>query len=700
MRHAALAVAFLAAAAVPSAAQEGAAQEGPVQTRFTIDHAIDMTRVGGVELSPDGNRVLYTVTELDWEDNERDSRLWIASFDGSDARPFTAQEGDGSARWSPDGRWISFLRSADDEDDDNGDGRQLWLIRTDGGEARQLTKHATSVRSYAWSPDSGRLVFVANDTLAKDEEEAREDGYDAVFVNEGPNGQTRGRYSNLWWVPVDFDDAESRPITAGDRLVGDFAISPDGARVAFTFRTENLRNDGYRSEIALVPVVGEDDEPGEIRVLTDNAAPESSLLWHPDGRLLFRAPDRERWELDQGNLYLMDVDGGETTQLMPESTLEFRDGRFTPDGRYYDFAALDRTAANLYRLDLGNGRVRAMSEWEGMAGGTSWSRDHSRVAFTFEEPTSPAEVYTALYGPGMERTAITDVGADIRALTLSEPELVRWTSTDGLEIEGVYYPPVGGRNAPGSFVVEIHGGPAGVFTRGFDPEAQILAAQGYALLQPNVRGSTGYGDTLLRGNMNDIGGGDYQDVMSGVDHMVERGVAHPDSLAVKGWSYGGILGGWVITRTDRFRAASLGAMVSDWPSEYGTGFNFDVSLWYLGGDPWSNRALWTERSAYTHADQVVTPTILFHGENDTTDTPGQSMNFHAALRLHDVPTRYILFPREGHGIGEPRHRRTRLVEELRWFEQYVRGNEEWEAPERAGEVEEEAAAATAAVEGA
>ncbi|MEJ2503766.1 MAG: S9 family peptidase, partial [Gemmatimonadota bacterium] len=660
MRHAALAVAFLAAAAVPSAAQEGAAQEGPVQTRFTIDHAIDMTRVGGVELSPDGNRVLYTVTELDWEDNERDSRLWIASFDGSDARPFTAQEGDGSARWSPDGRWISFLRSADDEDDDNGDGRQLWLIRTDGGEARQLTKHATSVRSYAWSADSGRLVFVATDTLAKDEEEAREDGYDAVFVNEGPNGQTRGRYSNLWWVPVDFDDAESRPITAGDRLVGDFAISPDGARVAFTFRTENLRNDGYRSEIALVPVVGEDDEPGEIRVLTDNAAPESSLLWHPDGRLLFRAPDRERWELDQGNLYLMDVDGGETTQLMPESTLEFRDGRFTPDGRYYDFAALDRTAANLYRLDLGNGRVRAMSEWEGMAGGTSWSRDHSRVAFTFEEPTSPAEVYTALYGPGMERTAITDVGADIRALTLSEPELVRWTSTDGLEIEGVYYPPVGGRNAPGSFVVEIHGGPAGVFTRGFDPEAQILAAQGYALLQPNVRGSTGYGDTLLRGNMNDIGGGDYQDVMSGVDHMVERGVAHPDSLAVKGWSYGGILGGWVITRTDRFRAASLGAMVSDWPSEYGTGFNFDVSLWYLGGDPWSNRALWTERSAYTHADQVVTPTILFHGENDTTDTPGQSMNFHAALRLHDVPTRYILFPREGHGIGEPRHRRTRL----------------------------------------
>jgi dipeptidyl aminopeptidase/acylaminoacyl peptidase len=688
MRTVALVIVALALVAPPAGAQE----EGSVEGRFTVDHAIDMTRVGGVELSPDGARLLYTVTELDWDDNERDGRLWIANFDGSDARPFTAEEGDGSARWSPDGRWISFVRSADDDGDDNGDGRQIWLIRTDGGEARQLTKHPTSVRRYEWSPDSRRLVFVANDSLPKDEKKAREDGADAIFVNEGPNGQTRGDYSNLWWVPVDFEDNESRPITSGERLIGDLAVSPDGARIAFTFRTENQRNDGYRSEIALVPVEGEGDAPAEIRVLTENEAPESSLQWHPDGRLLFRAPDLETWELDQGNLYLMDTDDGGITELMAGSTMDVRDGRFTPDGRYYDFIGLDRTVSNFYRLDLRGGQVRPMTEWTGTVGAASWSRDHSRVALVFDAPTWPAEVYTARYGAGMERTAITDVGADIRALTLSEPEVVRWTSTDGLEIEGLYYPPVGGRTAPGSFVLEIHGGPAGVFTRGFDADAQVLAAQGYGVLQPNVRGSTGYGDALLRGNMNDIGGGDYQDVMTGVDMMIERGVAHPDSLAVKGWSYGGILGGWVITRTDRFEAASLGAMVSDWPSEYGVGFNFDVSLWYLGGDPWTNRAMWLDRSAYSHVDQVETPTILFHGERDTTDTPGQSMNFHAALRLFDVPTRFILFPREGHGISEPRHHRTRLVEELRWFERHVRGNEEWMAPERPGSAEAEASA--------
>lgn len=710
MRRITLAVLTLAGLLVAGLPADAAAQDVDQEaTRFTVDHAIDMTRVGSVELSPDGRRVLYTVTELDWEDNERDSRLWIADIDGSDARPYTADEGDGGARWSPDGRWIAFLRSAGEESE--ADGRQLWLIRTDGGEARQLTAHETSVGRYEWTPDSERLVFVASDPVPDSVEKARKAGYDAVFVNEGPNGQSRGRYSNLWWVPVDFDDAESRPITRGDRLVGDFAVAPDGRRVAFTFRTENHRNDAYRSEIALTEILddheaapsdtpsgagaeaGADEETeravAEVTVLTDNQAPESSLQWHPDGRLLFQAPSLETWELDQGNLYLMDVGSGEIEQLMADSELDVRGGKFTSDGRYLDFTALERTVSNFYRLDLRNGRVRAMSEWPGTVGGASWSTDHSVVAFTFASPTSPSEVHTARYGSGMERTAVTNVGARIRALELASPEVVRWRSADGLEIEGLLYLPPEGRTSPGSFVVEIHGGPAGVFTRGFDSDAQVLTARGYAILQPNVRGSTGYGDALLRGNMEDIGGGDYDDVMTGVDFAIQRGVAHADSLAVKGWSYGGILGGWAITQTDRFSAASLGAMVSDWPSEYGVGFNYDVSLWYLGGDPWSNAEMWRERSAYVYADRVSTPTILFHGEKDTTDTPGQSMNFHAALRNHGVPNRFILFPREGHGIGEPRHHRTRLVEELRWFERHVRGNDDWVAPERPSDEEDE-----------
>ncbi|HUG39798.1 MAG TPA: S9 family peptidase [Longimicrobiales bacterium] len=675
MRAAALALALLALAAPTS----------PQAPPFTVDHAIEMTSVGSPQISPDGRHVLFTRSELDWKDNERDSHLWIAGVDGGDARPFTAEEGDGSARWSPDGRWIAFTRAARDQEDGGpgGEGRQLWLIRTDGGEARQLTRHATAVRRYEWAPDSRRIVLLADDTLSKADRDARKEGDDAVFVNEGPNGQTRGSYSNLWWVPVTFDSAEARPVTTGNRLIGDFAVSPDGGRVAFTFRTENHRNDSHRSEIAIVGIDG-----GEIRTLTANEAPESGLAWTPDGRaLLFTAPSLETWELDQGNRYIMTVADGSTRQLIPESTLDIRDEAFTPDGRFLDFVALDRTVSSFYRLDLRNGRVRKLSDWDGTVGSATWSRDHAVVAFTHETPTSPGEVYTARFGDRMTRTAITDAHAAIRTLALSSPETVTWTSQDGTEIEGLLYRPPGNPRAAGSFVLEIHGGPAGVFTRGFDADAQLLTAQGYAVLQPNVRGSSGYGDALLRANMNDIGGGDFHDLMTGVDAMIRRGVAHPDSLAVKGWSYGGILGGWTITRTDRFRAASLGAMVADWASEFGVGFNYDVSRWYLGGDPWSNAELWRERSAYTHADRVKTPTILFHGDQDATDTMGQSMNFHVALRHHGVPTRFIRFPREGHGISEPRHHRTRLVEELRWFEHWVRGNEQWVAPERPGGAE-------------
>jgi dipeptidyl aminopeptidase/acylaminoacyl peptidase len=181
--------------------------------------------------------------------------------------------------------------------------------------------------------------------------------------------------------------------------------------------------------------------------------------------------------------------------------------------------------------------------------------------------------------------------------------------------------------------------------------------------------------------MNDIGGGDYQDLMTGVDKLIADGIVDPEKMGIRGWSYGGILGGWTITQTNRFKAASLGAMVSDWTSEYGQGFNHDVNLWYIGGSPWTNPEGYRQMSPLTHVANVSTPTIILHGERDTTDTIEQSMNFHNALWERGVPTRFIRFPREGHGLREPRHQRTRLVEDITWMQKHVRGIE-WTADER------------------
>ena len=665
--------ALFGGARAPAALAQETTQGGPL----ALDEVIDMVRVSGPRISPDGSRVLFARSELDWGKNRRESRIWVVGADGEGMRPFTGSTDDRSPEWSPDGRWVSFTRPVGEGD---GRVRQLFVLPSDGGEAIQLTRHPTAVGRHRWSEDSGAILFVASDSLPDDAEKERKNGDDAIFIDEGPNGQTRGSWNGVWTVRVEVagDPADANRVTPEGRIVGDFAPSPDGNHLAYVYRTENRRNAGHLAEIALLSVL-----TGEEVGITDNDAPESQLAWSPDGRAItFVAPDLESWELDQGNLYHYDIPTGNTRQLMAGVDADMRGYRWTPGGRSIDLVALDRTDANLYRLDVRSDELERLTDLAGVVSGASYDGFHNRAAIQFASPSEPGDLWLVDLADGT-RTRLTEANSGLSGKDLAEPEVVRWRSADGLEIEGILYSPAD-RTAPGAMILEIHGGPAGVFTRGFDADAQLLVAEGYAVLQPNVRGSSGYGDDLLRGNMNDIGGGDYQDLRTGVDAMIERGVAHPDSLAVKGWSYGGILGGWTITRTDRFKAASLGAMVADWPSEFGAGFHFDVLRWYLGGDPWTNREQWTERSAYTHLDRVTTPTILFHGANDRTDTMEQSMNFFAGLRHLGVEARFILFPREGHGIQEPRHRRTLLVEEMRWLHRHVKGWEDWEAPKRPG----------------
>ncbi len=664
----ALVLAFLAFARGEPASAEQAAQP------FTLDDAIGLVRIASPRISPDGERVLYSRAELNWEENEYASRIWIVGADGGDARVFTGSEDDSNADWSPDGRWVSFTRPV-------GEGsarkRQIFLLRSDGGEAVQLTRHAVSVGAYEWGDDRS-IFFLADDSLPQDRRKEHEKGDDAIFIDEGPNGQTRGRWNGLWRVELvgPGDTAKAERITKAGIRIGDFAVSPDGNHVAYAFRGEGRRNAGNLSEVSLIGVRTREESR-----ITSNDAPESQLAWSPDGRMIsFVAPDLETWELDQGNLYVHDIPTGNTRQLLQDFQPDIRGYEWSPGGREIHFVALDRTDAQLWAVDARSDEARRLTDEAGVLGAISFDAGHRRAAATRASPASPGDLWLYDLVQGT-RTQLINSNPQLAEKSLREPEIVRWRSSDGLEIEGLLYRAGEG---PAPLVLNIHGGPAGVFTRGFSAGAQILLAEGYSVLQPNVRGSTGYGDALLRGNMNDIGGGDYEDLMSGVDEMIRQGIAHPDSLAVKGWSYGGILGGWAITRTDRFRAASLGAMVADWRSEFGAGFNFDVTRWYLGGDPWSNREQWTERSAYTHLDRVETPTILFHGANDRTDTMEQSMNFFAGLRHLGVEARFILFPREGHGIREPRHRRTMMIEEIRWLQRHVRGVE-WAAPPRPGE---------------
>ena len=661
IRFATLSLALVLVA--PVAAQE--------RRPMTTDDALDMVQVGGATISPDGSWVLFSKSELDWEENERKTTWWRVPADGSDEPyRFIGEDGANGPRFSPDGERIAFTRSVEEKS-------QLFVMRTDGGEAIQLTEHDASVGSFEWSPDGSRIFFVADDARSEEEEEAHEDGYDAIFVDEGPNGQTADQWTNLWSVEVDTEE-ETRHTEAQHRI-GSFSISPSGRRVLYTSRTENRRNQGNLSEIHLL-----DLDSGETRRLTENQAPEGRVEWAPDGRrFVYDAPTDDEWDLRLDKLWVMDVESEAKRMVSGSFDGNIRDFAWTPDASAILFSGLQGTDNNLYRLEVASGAVTRLTDAVGSLAPSSFSRDRAMMAYVAEDFDTPPDIWA---GPtdGSAGVKLTDANPWIaEEITLGDGSLTRWRSTDGTEIEGIVMLPADHQGGRLPLLLHIHGGPAGVFTNTFSARDHVWAGLGYAQLYPNVRGSSGYTDELLRGNMRDIGGGDYEDLMTGVDHMIARGLADEEQLGLRGWSYGGILGGWTVTQTDRFKAASVGAMVSDWTSEYGPGFNHDVSLWYIGGKPWENPEEWRQKSALTHVADVTTPTLILHGMNDRTDTEAQSMMFFQALKDQGKVTRYIRFPREPHGFREPRHQRTRDVEEIRWIQKYVRGIEwePWKRPE-------------------
>jgi dipeptidyl aminopeptidase/acylaminoacyl peptidase len=329
-------------------------------------------------------------------------------------------------------------------------------------------------------------------------------------------------------------------------------------------------------------------------------------------------------------------------------------------------------------MDVDTGALTQLTDVAGTLRPLGFSRDRTRMVYSFTDFDTPPDLYSADIS-GHDEVRLTRANPRLEdEVALASADIVRWSSHDGTEIEGVLYRPTGyqeGTRVP--LMLHVHGGPPGYFGNSFDFEFQLYAGLGYASLGPNVRGSSAYGDELLRGLMGDVGGGEYEDLMSGVDHVIELGIADPDQLGVRGWSWGGVLSSWVVTQTDRFKAASIGAMVGSWVAETGPGFNFDVTLWYIGGSHWENLDEWMKRSSLTHVGNVTTPSLILHGGEDTTSSVGQSLMFFTALRDRGVPTRFIKFPRQQHGVREPRLLRVLHVEETRWMEKYIRGRD-WE----------------------
>ena len=643
----------------------------------SVDDLLNLVQVSGAEISPDGKQVVYTKSELKkWSDNKRVSSIWIANADGTDHRQLLGSDKDRSPSWSPDGRYIAFLSTRDQaENSRDAAGPQIWLLRTSGGgEATKLTEHKAAIRSLKWSDDSTQIFFTAEEEDAMKDARKNSIG-DGIFVDEGANGQGRGSYTNVWMITV--ASKQMRQLTRGNNLISDFEPSPDGKRVVYTSRPNNRRNQQNLSEVFIVSA-----DAGTSLQLTKNEAPESNVTWAPDGKAItYIAPSDKTWELAQGNLYIHPIEGGGSPTIL-SNKFQGDIGRYfwSPSSRSIVMSANFRGRGGVYELDLSTGNAKPVTSGDLTLSVSSATKDRSRFAGTRSTPNSPGEI--VVVDARGQTTVVTDANPWFTQVQTSQMRPMTWKSKDGLEIEGLLWLPSSyktGDKLP--LILSIHGGPAGVWSTSFRGINHVYTSLGWAVLEPNVRGSTSYGDALLRGNMKDIGGGDYWDAITGVDAVIAQGIADPNQLAVRGWSYGGILGGWTITQTQRFKAASLGAMVSDWASEYAMGFNHDVRLWYIGGTPWENPDAYRRQSSYTYINKVTTPTLLLHGEEDDTCTIGQSMMFYQGLKDRDVTSRFIRFPREPHGFREPHHIRMRDVEEISWLMKHTRGIE-WKAGDR------------------
>lgn len=644
--------------------------QGVVRRPMTVDDAMNMIRIQDVLMSPDGKWVFFSKSELDWDENKRRKRHYMIAADGGEAIQFIGDAGGSGFQFSPDGKYLSFLRPVDGNE-------QIFWMSISGGEAVKLTNHKNGIVSYKWSADASKIFFTADEALSDEEQKEHDKGDDAFYVREGPNGREEGSWRNLW--VFDVSSMKETRLTNEELVVGDFDVSPDDTRVVFTAMRQDLENYFYLSELYLV-----DTLERQVVRLTKNNAPEGDVLWSPDGKTIaYHAPSDQDYDLTHGFLWVMNPATGEKRKLQGQNQGGLSGLTWEPDSKSLLFNESRRTNSNLYRIDVATGRVTDVTSIDGGFRTLAFSKDRTRMVYSFSDFSTPTDLYVSPVDE-LNPVRLTNANPWIeKEIMVAKAEIVRWKSKDGMEIEGVFYLPGDyqeGAKVP--LILHIHGGPPGHFANRFRPNFQIYAGLGYASFGPNIRGSDSYGDDLLTALMGDVGGGEYDDLMTGVDYLIDERQVDPERLGVRGWSWGGILGSWAITQTDRFKAASLGAMVGSWTAETGPGLSFDLRLHYIGGAHWINPEEWRRVSSLWYVKNVTTPTLLLHGERDLVSTANQALMFFTALKdIGKAPVRYVHFPREPHGFREPRHQRRRDIEEIKWMQKYVMGID-WKPWER------------------
>ncbi|HEX3912678.1 MAG TPA: S9 family peptidase [Steroidobacteraceae bacterium] len=659
-------------------------------------------------ISPDARSVAYLRRQTDWKENEFVWQLWLADVaTGKSVQLTRGVKTVGPAAWSPDGHWLAFvtertpavieLNAPIEEDAGKQDAKtaavaakpaakQIWLIAPDGGEAWPLTKSAGDVAGFKWTKDGRAILFTATEAPSK-AGKARKERYSDYDVVEKDFEQHQ-----LWWVDAAVGISTSLPQSAKQLTfdpmlnINSFAISPDSTRVAFSARRNPLLAFTKDEDIYLMDLPTGSSAAGKPIKIIALPGPDTAPIFSVDGNKLAFTTSLGQPDFFYANSHLALVDLDAVTKKPAMTAADVRDLTknfdedpdpisWVPSGLY--FGATQRMTAKLFRLDPAALQLQPVSTDDRLIiDQASVTPDGNSIAFTADDATHLTELYISS-ATAFAPKRLTDMSAQVSGWKLGSVEVVSWKSRDGTLIEGVLHKPADydpKRKYP--LLVKIHGGPTGVSQPRFLPNdyaypVQAFLAKGALVLEPNYRGSAGYGAKFRALNVRNLGVGDMWDVMSGVDALIARGIVDPNKLAAMGWSQGGYISAFLTTHTDRFKAISVGAGISDWATYYVSTDITPFTIQYLGATPWDDPQIYAKTSPITAIKQAKTPTLIQQGSADHRVPVSDSFELYRGLMDQQVDTRLILYTGFGHGIDKPKSALALVQTNLDWFGHFI-----------------------------
>ena len=641
---------------------------------MTIVDLINVPSLGDPQLSPDGSQLLYTLSEPDWEKNKRIRHIWRINSDGSNSIKMTnGENGESSPRWSPNGSVIAFIAERGESDDAN---NQIFVISNHGGEAEPLTNHETGVSNIQWSLDGKFIYFLASDAKSDEEKERGKTKDDVYAFDE--NYQQR----HLWKISV--DSKESSRITEGDFSVTNYKLSRDGTKFAHHRGPNPLYGSAEHNEVWIMNADGTD----AIQITNNNVSEQGAQLSPDNITILFTSFSNEKFEFYYNdNIFLAPAKGGKHKLLLKKMPHEVGSTTWSKDGKSIYFTANTGVRTELFSVTVKGEKLAQLTKGEHALRNFRYYPRLDRFVFGIGEQTNAGDIYTLENKRRASPKKVTKVYDYLNnEFRLPKQEAIQWKGADGTTVEGLLYYPLDyekGKSYP--LCVQTHGGPAASdkFSFGsWSSYVQVLTSRGWMVFKPNYRGSTGYGDDYLRDMVGHYYRQSHLDVMTGVDHLINKGLADGDRMVKMGWSGGGHMTNKIITHTNRFKAASSGAGAVNWISMYAQS---DVRIYrtpWFGGTPWQKDApidAYWDHSPLKDISKVTTPTLVLVGENDVRVPMPQSVELYRALKSNGVPTHLYVAPREPHGWRELRHELYKVNIELDWFEKYALDREySWE----------------------